>query len=233
MRVLVLALAAQCALGLRNAPARRVSHPRSKDRACSTRGGGALKSFPDWYAGELEANPMRTRMVTSGTIGGGGDALAQVLGAAPFDVKRFAVFALLNAFYFAPILGPWFGFLARSADRVRSATDLPDWAVTAGQTAVDQTVGAVCVLSGFYVAHEVARWAVASVAGLSLLPLRPALTAGTGAIGKNLWTTLRANWKLWPAANYVNFLLVPVKYQLLFSNFVAFFWSAILSALAN
>jgi len=37
------------------------------------------------------------------------------------------------------------------------------------------------------------------------------------------------NWKLWPAANFVNFKFVPVQLQVLFANFVALIWNTYLS----
>lgn len=41
--------------------------------------------------------------------------------------------------------------------------------------------------------------------------------------------TLLTNWKIWPAAMVVNFWFMPLKYQVLFANFVGFFWNIILS----
>ena len=89
------------------------------------------------------------------------------------------------------------------------------------------------MLSAFFVVNELFRWLVASVFALQVLPFVPALDAGVAAVRTQLMITMHANWKIWPIANYLNFAFVPAEFQLLASNVVAFFWSAILSALAN
>lgn len=38
-----------------------------------------------------------------------------------------------------------------------------------------------------------------------------------------------ANWKLWPAVQFINFYLIPLNYQLLFLNVIAIGWTAFLS----
>ena len=46
---------------------------------------------------------------------------------------------------------------------------------------------------------------------------------------QNVWSAMLVNWKLWPAANFVNFKFVPVQLQVLFANFVALIWNTYLS----
>ena len=46
---------------------------------------------------------------------------------------------------------------------------------------------------------------------------------------ENVPPIVMANWALWIPAQGVNFYLLPVKYHLLFSNFVALAWNAYLS----
>lgn len=45
--------------------------------------------------------------------------------------------------------------------------------------------------------------------------------------------TMMAHWKVWPAVNYINFLLVPVQYQVLFANLVSLFFNSYLSYMHN
>lgn len=222
--------------GLRAAPTKSLRTGSRVVRAPQCRGGALdAATIPgvEWYVRELEEKPTQTRMWTSGVIAGGGDVLAQSLASGGFDGERLVAFVLVNAFFIAPVVGPWFKFLSARADEARRDTDLPSWLITALQTLTDQTVGAFTVLSAFFVVHELFRWLVASVVAMKVLPFVPAFDAGVNTVRTSLMVTMRANWKIWPVANYLNFALVPAEFQLLASNIVAFFWSAILSALAN
>lgn len=44
---------------------------------------------------------------------------------------------------------------------------------------------------------------------------------------------IRANWMLWPIIQYLNFTYIPPAYNILFANFVSYFWTVYLSRLAN
>ena len=48
-----------------------------------------------------------------------------------------------------------------------------------------------------------------------------------------LWPTLIENWKVWPAAQILNFSVVPLKYQILFVNCVAIWWNFVLSMMQH
>ncbi len=47
------------------------------------------------------------------------------------------------------------------------------------------------------------------------------------------WATLVLNYKIWPAASLINFLFLPIQYQVLWANFVSLGFIACLSFLAN
>ena len=52
---------------------------------------------------------------------------------------------------------------------------------------------------------------------------------GVQSVRERLLPTLRWTLTVWPAAQAVNFALVPVAYQVLYINVLAMFWSAFLS----
>ena len=102
---------------------------------------------------------------------------------------------------------------------------------TLAMTAFDQTVGATLVISGFFMFFTV--WS-AVLAGTFFSTGLPALLAtGAAKVGADLWPTLVANWKLWPAANFLNFKFVPLDYRVLFTNIVAIIWNIYLSAMVR
>ena len=52
---------------------------------------------------------------------------------------------------------------------------------------------------------------------------------GTASTKNSLKTVLVANWKYWPVVNFLNFLYVPLQFQLLISNVASVFWNIYLS----
>jgi protein Mpv17 len=44
-------------------------------------------------------------------------------------------------------------------------------------------------------------------------------------------TAVTGAWKFWPAANIINFSLVPAEFRVLFSNDLALFWTGYLTLL--
>ena len=48
-------------------------------------------------------------------------------------------------------------------------------------------------------------------------------------IEAKFWPTMYANWKVWPFVNFVNFYLIPMRYQVLWNSFFSMFFNAYLS----
>jgi protein Mpv17 len=52
---------------------------------------------------------------------------------------------------------------------------------------------------------------------------------GVQLVKSKIWETMKTNWLIWPAATTINFWFMPLKYQVLFANFIGLFWNIILS----
>ena len=171
-----------------------------------------------WYDGHLRATPLRTKAVTAGAISLCGDGIAQGLerrqgsdGEAaaetpPHDAAR-SLRQVCYSFCFTPLVHGWYGVLQRSA--------LP----VLGRVGADQLL-----FSPF-----------AHVAFFTYMPL----VKGGGApeveaeLRGKLAVAMTANYALWPAAQVLNFKLVPARYQVFFVNLVSLFYSVFLSGLAQ
>ena len=188
----------------------------------------------DLYLEVLEANPLATKAATCFAISGLSDVIAQTcelshrlggVGDGPgFDLARTAAFAVVNGAYVAPLAHAWFGQLDTLARDEWS--ERPKWMVVAGQTALDQTLGAVFVLSTLHIVGSMAD-------ALAHGHAPPGLDAAIGAAGAALPATLAVNWRLWPLANAINFALVPAELRLLYINVVSVFWNVYLSGLMH
>lgn len=194
-----------------------------------------LQGGLDKYNSMLEANPMTTRIVTSGVIGALGDLFSQNLESKgknkkDIDFRRLFIFTISAAFYFAPVIGAWFSFL--------NTLSFPggEGSKALGMLLVDQTAGAVSVIGTYFFFYEIIDHLVpggnACLAGVN--PLSSILTKGSSAVRHTLPSVLVANWKVWPPLNFLNFRYVPPMYQLLVSNLASFFWNIYLAgATAN
>ena len=184
------------------------------------------------YEGWLQRHPWPTKVVSSGVVGGLGDLLVQLLesggGGRPrrrVDLRRLAVFTAVAALYIAPSIGLWFSFISE----LPALAGLSPLRKALWMIVLDQTFGAVLINGGFFYAF--------SLADALCPPLRSPFPDFVGsanrAIRESFWETLRTNWLSWPFINFVNFLYVPLRYRLLFSNFFAVIWNMFLSNIAN
>ena len=85
--------------------------------------------------------------------------------------------------------------------------------------AFDQTVFASVMMSGFFV-------------GLNVIEGN-GITKGINDLREKFWTTMLVNWQLWIPASFINFSLMPIKYQVLFANFVSLIFNTCLSFIHN
>ena len=144
---------------------------------------------------------------------------------ATFSPRRLLVFATVAAFYIAPAIGMWFSYL----NSISLFDGFSNFNKALGMMFIDQTIGAVLINMGFFVAFEFVQ---------QLYPPYPSLRSNFLAeaqksIRSNFWITMKTNWMCWPLINFVNFLVIPLRYRLLFLNFFAVAWNMFLSGIAN
>jgi len=192
----------------------------------------ALAKLLAFYSNLLTKHPYSTKIVSSGFIGGLGDVLIQLYegrakgDAFAFDYRRLAVFTAVTAFYIAPVIHVWFNMLATMPMPVGAGNVMR----AAIMMLADQTVGATVITIGFFYAFELSQKLFPPYSDVPLLSF---LDAGLKSTKNNLWITMIANWYCWPVINFVNFLVVPIQFRVLFSNFAAVFWNMFLSSVAN
>eukprot|EP01117_Protostelium_nocturnum_P006617 TRINITY_DN2381_c0_g2_i1.p1 TRINITY_DN2381_c0_g2~~TRINITY_DN2381_c0_g2_i1.p1 ORF type:complete len:287 (+),score=101.13 TRINITY_DN2381_c0_g2_i1:185-1045(+) len=181
-------------------------------------GNGEKKTFMDnaavkAYNAHLEKHPLMNKVLTFCVLMAAGDIVAQLTNdEEDFDWKRFGRMVGLAAVFSAPILHIYFKFLDKAVVGTGSAQVLK-------KLAIDQFAFAPINLLGF----------MALLGYLEKFDFE----AVKEKIAKDYWPTLKANWVLWPAANFINFKLVPPHYRLLYVSVVAFFWNIYFSILAN
>lgn len=184
------------------------------------------------YSELLAAHSYPTRIISSAIIGSVGDILIQQVERMttkktpkPFSIRRVFVFALVAAFYIAPVIACWFDWLSAAPFLSGMAAEKKAFFMML----LDQTFGAVIINFFFFFAFELAQKIVPPYKSGAI----SFLESGWLSAKSNIWDTLVANWKCWPIINYFNFLYVPVEFRLLVSNLVSIFWNMFLSSMAN
>lgn len=190
-----------------------------------------LSKLVETYSDLLEKHPYLTKGISSGIVGGSGDVLIQILqqrkdGSKKFDWRRLFVFSTVAALYIAPVISVWFGYI----NNLPYPAGMSNLAKASIMILLDQTFGAVFVTFGFFYFFEMVQYMTPPYTGDRS---KNFLQSGYDSNKNNLWDTLVANWYCWPWINFFNFLVVPIQYRVLFSNFAAVFWNMFLSSVAN
>jgi hypothetical protein len=171
-----------------------------------------------WYSRKLDTHPILTKSITSGIIGGSGDAMSQYIEAKkedrPFewDIIRSSRFGFLGVVLIGPVIHFWYGAVMKwfPGNSV---------SVVAKRVALDQLFFSPLFLPTFLSG----LWLLEGKDRDKLFPM----------LQHTIPTAIVANWALWVPAQIYNFRFVPGKYQALFSNFVGFIWNVYLSYTAH
>lgn len=190
--------------------------------------------FLRWYDARLARTPLRTKMASSGLVSAIGDAVAQLVssGVQP-DIKRSVVWSLSGCFYFAPFLHAWYNMLATVEAYMRRKYGASKTTTVLVQFVANQTVGAAIINFLFCFVNQVLRMVVDmafDVRHAGLL-FRPSLVYenAVNAVRSTFFSIMMANWIIWPIPSFINLWYVPLRYRVLFNNFVALVWKTVLS----
>ncbi|CAG9329733.1 unnamed protein product [Blepharisma stoltei] len=172
------------------------------------------------YNRALNSRPLLTKSISTFFIIGASDALSQYIESRlqkksyiqNFDMKRCFKLSCYGAFYLAPLLHGWYGFLAKKFPA-------PGMASTLKKLSLDQTFFCSLSIWSFFTAVTLFNGGT--------------LKQGYEKIQKDYWETLIVNWKVWPAAMMINFSFIPLHTQVIFVNFIALFWNSYLSYISN
>lgn len=179
-------------------------------------GGNPFLRLASLYLSAQSRWPIRTKAASTLVLSVLGDLVAQRIAArragVPFslDGRRTAAVGAWAFCFMGPVLHHWFGALDRVfVGRGRAAVG--------AKVACDQLLFAPPFNAAF-------------IGGVGALEGETRVVARVrGAIGE----TLRANWMLWPAAQAVNFALVPREWQMIYVNTVALGWSVALAYITH
>ncbi|CAH1111310.1 unnamed protein product [Psylliodes chrysocephalus] len=139
-----------------------------------------------------------------------GDIIAQkvIEKKSEIELKRTARFTVLGLFLVGPSVATWFKFLSNTVgDKDKNAA--------IKKVVLDQLFFAPGFLPIFLVALN-------TIKGNSWQNTKD-------DIKDKYLDIMKANYKLWPVAQFVNFKFVPFQYQVLMNQSVAIFWNTYLS----
>ena len=128
-------------------------------------------------------------------------------------MNRTRTFFIMGTFYVAPILHVMYS-------RVLPALVPEVTAVGAvKKLLIDQLGAAPLIMLGFFPA-------------INFVEGKP-FSQSVQDLKEKYYATMIANYKIWPPANLVNFMFVPIQYQVLWANFISLFFNAVLSYMHN
>ncbi|CAN6454596.1 unnamed protein product [Victoria cruziana] len=179
----------------------------------SDEGGWKTPSLLSWYARHLEEFPVLTKSLTSALLTFIGDSICQLLieQLPTLDVKRTFLFAFLGMVLVGPTLHFWYLSLC-------NLVSLPGGSGAFIRLLLDQFIFSPLFIGVF-------------LSTLVVLEGRPSEVLQK--LRQEWFAAIIANWQLWIPFQFLNFLYVPHRFQVLFANVVAVAWNVILSFKAH
>jgi len=164
------------------------------------------------YQSILKRRPKLTQALTAGSLMAAGDVIAQTFiertSWKEYSPQRTGRFFIFGTCLLGPTLSVWYRTLDKLVTSQRTTSSLI-------KMALDQSLMAPVVLTSFL--GTMSFWTTYSI------------DAALNNVTQNLWSVLMANYKLWPAAQVINFYCIPLNQRVLFSSVIALFWNSYLS----
>ncbi|CAN6652110.1 protein Sym1p [Trichomonascus vanleenenianus] len=173
-----------------------------------------MASFFRWYNSKLVSNPLTTNAISTATLFGLGDVIAQTITIQKsakdlsFDYARTARACTYGGIIFAPIVTRWYPLISK----IKSPNPVVQGIKRA---TVDQLVFAPLGIPLYFTC-------------IGIMEGRSA-EGVVEHVKANWLSTLLVNWTVWPAFQLLNFTYVPLNYRLLAVNLVSIAWNAFLS----
>lgn len=167
------------------------------------------------YVTLVQKYPIRTKAVSTCILAFIGDLTAQKISQETpefqYDTRRSVSIATWAFFFMGPVLHMWYGAL----DRLIVSGKL----IPVRKMLVDQTLFAPFFNGMFLVG-------VGMLEGSKIQEV-------SERVQTKLWPSMKANWLLWPAAQMINFTIIPKTFQIIYVNGVALIWNVILTYISH
>jgi protein Mpv17 len=175
-----------------------------------------LKNFLNFYLNNLQKFPLTTKIIASAIIGGSGDICAQIIEQkGQLDkISFYRTFRMvgIGSFLITPPLHFYFNILE---SKLPGNTLL----ITLKKLSIDQLIVAPTNMAIFLTISsyfETRSWEKTKQKFFT-----------------NYIPTLKANYMIWPIANFINFQFMPLEQRVVFVAGVGFFWGIYFSFMVN
>lgn len=188
------------------------------------------------FFSKFDASLLRHPLIINMSIAGGMTFTADIISqlvierahGKPFDFYRLARMTAFGYFYYGPIMHMWFshGFINKLAQGFSYVFPIT-------KKFVATKFG--MLFTGVWINQAMFSFIINPI----FLTMNEKLV-GT-PMGSQFWQNVYrksvdmalTNLQLWPFANFLTFWLIPVRFQVLFVNTIAFFWRIYICYLAN
>lgn len=164
-----------------------------------------LKRLVSAYEESAKENPNTTMACQAFILSSMGDVCAQLITKKPFEVRRLCSVGIWAFFVTGPVGLWWYEYLM---SKVSGRYAVIQW------VAIDQLFFAPIFIAFFIVGTTALEGEVFEI---------------WDRLRINLIPTIFANYLIWPAAQAINYLIIPHTWRMLYVNIVGFFWSIILT----